>query len=732
MQKILKYTLWGGVFLVPFIPLIVANEMLFPFIVGKNFSFRIIVEILFGVWLLLAYWDTSYRPKISVVLITATVFTGIIALADFFGENPFKSIWSNYERMEGLVGLVHLYAYFLIIIAVLNTEKLWERFLNVSLGVSVIMGIYGLFQLGGVLEINQGGVRVDGTFGNASYLAVYTLFNIFIAAFMALKQKREMWMRGVYGAIILLNLVMLYFTATRGAILGLLVGVFVTTILIALFERKHPALKKIAIGIFAGIIILVGGFFIVKDTEFVKESQVLSRFASISLNETTTKSRFMVWNMAYQGFKEKPLLGWGQENFNFVFNKYYDPGMYGQEPWFDRTHNVFFDWLIVGGVFGLLAYLSLFISALYLLWIRVTSLSVVSKSILTGLFAGYFFQNLFVFDNLISYILFFSILGYIHSVSTRDTDFRVFFGKIMMRIKTLFGGGVMNIIVAPLIVIVVIFSLYFFNYKAIVTNYTLLDALKPQESGLSKNLELFEKALTYNSFGGQEVREQLSQVAFTISNVAEIPQDIKNSFILFTDKELQKQIELVPNDARHHLFYASFLDRNGRYDEAVAHYEKAIELSPNKQAIYFGLVGAYLNKGEMKKALELARYAFELEPKYNDARKVYAVIAIYNKDDALAEELLIPVFGTVTPDDDRLVSAYTATGQYDKVVVIWKERVEKNPDNPQFRLSLAAAYLGNGERGKAIKEVEKVMAVTPEFKEQGQYYINEIRAGRTP
>ena len=112
--------------------------------------------------------------------------------------------------------------------------------------------------------------------------------------------------------------------------------------------------------------------------------------------------------MAYQGFKERPALGWGQENFNYVFNKYYNPKMYDQEQWFDRTHNVFFDWLVAGGALGILSYLSIFFAVIYSLWKRNGSnLSIAEESILTGLLVGYFFQNLFVFDNVTSYILFF-------------------------------------------------------------------------------------------------------------------------------------------------------------------------------------------------------------------------------------------------------------------------------------------------------------------------------------
>jgi len=734
IQKILRYILLCGIFLVPFIPLIVASDMFFPFITGKNFTFRILIELLFGAWIVLAYWDSTYRVKKSLILIALTAFVGIIALADFFGENPFKSFWSNYERMEGLVGLIHLFAYFIVATSVLNTEKLWGRFFNMSLGVSVIIGIYGLFQLGGVLNINQGGVRVDGTFGNAAYLAVYSLFHIFIAAFMVMKQKVKTLQGSIYGGVILLNLVMLYFTATRGAVLGLLGGVLLTTLLIALFEKDRPILKKSAIGILIGVVLFIGSFIAVKDATFISESPVLSRFASISLEERTTKSRFMVWDMAWQGFKEKPILGWGQENFNFVFNKYYNPGMYAQEPWFDRAHNVFFDWLIAGGILGILAYLSLFAVAIYLLWFRVENLSITSKSILTGLFAGYFFQNLFVFDNLTSYVMFFSMLGYIHSKSIDNKTW----GFILVRIKqftnNIFGDKTMGMIIAPIVIIAIIFSVYFFNYKAIATNNALLEALKPhpQEEGPLTNLEYFKKAIAYNSFGTQEAIEQLPKVTFSIYTAEGFGDDIKNAFFNFANEELKIQTERVPNDTRGNLLYASFLDRFKMYDEAIMYFEKALELSPNKQAIYFGLVGSYLNKIDYEKALEFARIAFELEPEFTSARQIYALVAIYKGDDKLAEELLVPVFGTTLIEDDRFVNAYANRGQYNKVMAIWKSRTEKDPNNMQYRLSLAASYVEIGQRQKAIKEIEEVIALDPAFKDQGQYYINEIRAGRNP
>src|SRR5229473_325638 len=129
-----------GIFAIVFVPLVYApDSMYFPFITGKNFMFRIVVELMSAALLILAYRDASYRPRKSWMLIALCIFVVVLTIADIFGENFYHSFWSNYERMEGLIGHLHLLAYFVILSVMLTTEKLWERFFQASLGVSVIV-----------------------------------------------------------------------------------------------------------------------------------------------------------------------------------------------------------------------------------------------------------------------------------------------------------------------------------------------------------------------------------------------------------------------------------------------------------------------------------------------------------------------------------------------------------------------------------------------------------------
>ncbi|MEK7170638.1 MAG: O-antigen ligase family protein, partial [Patescibacteria group bacterium] len=476
MHTLDKALLWVariGVFFVPFVPLIIASSLFFPFITGKGFAFRIIVEVVFACYLLLALRRPEFRPKRSLILYGVLAFITAVFLADAFAVNPFKAFWSNFERMEGFVTMIHLVAYFVVAAAVLNTEKWWHRFFATSVGVSAFLSIYGILQLAGKIVINQGGVRLDGTFGNAAYFAGYMLFHIFLSLFLILRHRIPPMYKWMYGAAIALQIFTLIFTATRGAALGLVGGLSLAFLLVALFERNNRRLRMGAAGAFLALVLVVVGLSAARDVSFVKNSSALTRFASVSVSDAGP--RLMVWGMAWRGFKENPVFGWGQEGFNYVFNKYYNPDMWTQEQWFDRTHNIFFDWLISAGLLGLLSYLSLFTFLLWYIWKGKPAdgepaFSFTEKSVLSGLLAGYMVHNFFVFDNLISYILFFSLLAYVH---TR-------FGKpfpLLERKNTSLQSDRTTSISGAVLLVLLCLSIYYVNLRPLGVAGDLIQAL---------------------------------------------------------------------------------------------------------------------------------------------------------------------------------------------------------------------------------------------------------------
>ena len=362
MKDILKGAVFFGLFLIPLLTLYVANGMFFPYITGKNFVFRIIVEIVTAAWILLALYDVDYRPRFSWILATFGAFMAVMLVANLRAEHFVTAFWSNFERMDGYITLIHVFLYFIVLGSTLRTQKAWTYFFHTSVVVA------GFVALNGLSQLSAANVRVDSTLGNAAYMAVYMLFHIFILLYLSLQTKVTPY-RVVYGLLGLLFVYVLLQTGTRGTALGLMAGMLTTVVYIALFATRFKQVQKYAFGSLIALLVLLAGFVAARDSAFIQNNGALARIANISVSHDLV-TRGQIWGEAIKGVEERPLLGWGQGNFNYVFNKYYDPRLYGQEQWFDRTHNIIFDWLIAGGILGLLSYLSIFAALAYYLVVR--------------------------------------------------------------------------------------------------------------------------------------------------------------------------------------------------------------------------------------------------------------------------------------------------------------------------------------------------------------------------
>ncbi len=731
----LRNILIALIFAIPFIPFIVSSSMFFPFITGKNFTFRILTEILFAGWLILLFNHPEYRPRFNKLTIAVLSLLGILTLATVFGENPYKSFWSNFERMEGLVTHIHLAAYFLVASSLLSTTKLWRRFFQTSLIASVGMVFYALVQISGGAVINQGGVRVDATLGNATYLAVYVLFHIFFAIYFLIT-TRDQWLKWAYGLIGLANLFVLYKTATRGTILGLIGGIILFGLIMAWKGRGR--VRQTAIGLILGVVVLVAGFVSVRDSAWVQSSPVLSRFAAISATETTTESRFLIWQMSWQGYKERPLLGWGPENYPKVFEKYYHPKMWRQEPWFDRSHNVFFDWLINAGVLGLAAYLSLFGLALWYLWRAEEKLEI--KALITALLAAYFFHNIFVFDNLISYVLFYSVLAWlVVAYGAKD--------QAVGASKTNHPGhrsedSASQYIFASMVVIMTFGVMYFVNIKPIQASQTLIKGIVPNNNPAVSFSE-FQKALALNTFGNNEIREQLLIHAINWSSRPDVTPESRQEWLTFTGRQMEQAIKSGrQDDARSNLVFSGFLVRlgaadNAFYSQALEYLARAREMSPLKQSIIMqqsAIHAARNHAGDKEKAFDFAKEAFDLDQDYPEARKNYIVMAANVGKDDLVKELISGAKEGEVMTDERLVNIYFERRRFDKLLETWQQLAASAPDKLEYQTSLAAAYVKVGKRAEAIKVLKGVIANNPdqELNKQINYLIKEIEAGRDP
>lgn len=136
-----------GIYAVLLTPLAVSPSTVYPFVVGKIIAFRVVVEVLFFLWIIVSLADPARRPRGSWLSFSVLAYLVSLLLATIFSLNPSRSFWSNAERMEGLVTLLHYIAFFFIIAATFRNEPhTWRRFFRFSILVSLTVSFAALVE----------------------------------------------------------------------------------------------------------------------------------------------------------------------------------------------------------------------------------------------------------------------------------------------------------------------------------------------------------------------------------------------------------------------------------------------------------------------------------------------------------------------------------------------------------------------------------------------------------
>ncbi len=723
MKQAARWIAIIALFIIPFLPLYVPSELFFPFITGKNFAFRILVEIALASYVLLALLDKRYRPRFSWILVA---FGGLVAwmvVANLFGVNPHKAFWSNFERMDGWVTLVHIFALFIVAGTLLTVEKLWRRWWLFFVSVATAVCAYGLVQLGGGAEIHQGSLRLTASLGNAIYLAVYLMFAIFAAGWLAIRSKG--WARHALLAFIPLAGLVLFYTGSRGPLLGLVAGVMFAAVLWLFLSRKewkggNTALGlKLAAGALVAIMVLTGTLFLVRGSAVVQNNPFLSRAASVfSLNQEL-RVRSTIWGMALEGVKEDPLTGWGQEGFNQVFNKYYKPSLYEQETWFDRAHNMYIDWLVAGGIPAFVLFVALLLLAMFSI-LRASDMTRAERVLLISALVAYAVQALVVFDNLFSYVPLVMLIAMAHAAS----------GKQITRLENLPEvRSQTGVAVAGLALIVcTIVIIWTVNVPSMRAAHHLIYAISPNQEGVEQNLGFFKKAVADGSFATQEIREQLVMFAAKIAAEEEIPAPLRKEIAMFALEEMEKEVAASPNDARLRIQYAAAFDTAGFTEESLAQIERGITLSPQKQVLHLNRAYRLYDLGRREDAVAAYQYAYELDPSFQRVAIATAAGIILSGDLAAGKAILMEALGTTTPHSESLFYAYYMTKQWNDLIAVAQAAVLALPEEPAPRLQLAQAYAAAGRFNEARAEILATIKAHPEVRASAEELLARMFA----
>lgn len=726
-------------FLLTFLPvffLIVFNFLLFPYVTSKVFSFRIIVEIAFLLYFCLVLIDKNYYPKKSILLFLILGYFGVQVVSSLFGGNFYHSFWGNYERMDGIVTHMHYFLYFVMLVSVFKDKKDWGKLLAVSFWVGLILFLIGLLQRMGLQIFTQVfDVRIRGTFGNAAYFASYLMFPVFLGLYLFVSNKNnKKWFFLLY---FILGSLVLFLTETRGAIIGWAVGMVAFGILwLGLNDKKNY--RKFVFVPIVLFLLLGSSIYLFKDSKIVSEIGFLKRLSTISVTEGTSQSRLLMWQIAFKGFKEKPILGWGWGNFEVIFNKYYNPHLFNQEAWFDHAHNNLLDILTNLGVVGLLTYLSIIFTACFYLvkaWVK-KIIDYKTLAVILGLFVAYLVQNLFIFDMVGAYLNLYIILALAYFLYSSGMG-----NSVIQKTK-----NKLSVYFYPAVILTAIVC-YVINIKPVEASYYSTEALK--YSALIQAQDVYlnntKKALALNTFGSSEIRFQL--ILDHLKNLLDkdLTDDNKKQVSELSDlaiSEFTKAISEDPTNLRNDIALAYVYLMNGKiYPEKGAEYfTKSLDLlkvgeklSPDKQSIMFLQAENYVGLNKVDEALKVLRKAIDLDNSFEDPHINFLKIATFGKLNAEVLSELKEVdklnLKLIPAELENLINIAAANKDYELVIEFYKRIIAMDDTNPKYHAGLAAVYAAIGENTLATNEAEKAMNLDPGFVEEGKTFIQMLKSG---
>ncbi len=390
----------------------------------KAIWFFFFIEIMTFLWVPLAIQYPQFRPKFrSPLFFVVSAFTVLLSISTIFSLDPIRSFWSVSGRMSGLFFYLHLWALFTVLSSLRLKWQQWQTIFYSSVVFSTIVCSIGVFfEL--FTYIDNEKLRLLSTTGNPLLLASLCTFHLFVILLLLLRE-RSFRLRVALVFSLLLHGITLILTGSRSTILAISISFFVVAICLVYTKSRSHRMKKRLMLLLVSLVLLACSFLF-----FVRASpgaQWAENHLPFSVHRILTEDfgadRIELWSIAFSGFMQRPLLGWGLDGFVVVFDSLFSPSEYPSlvgGVWFSRAHSQPFDILVAGGVFVFFAYLSIWVTAMYLASKRFISLKDLESLILLGALIAMFTYSLFMFDHSGFALSTFMLLAFVSRPETKE------------------------------------------------------------------------------------------------------------------------------------------------------------------------------------------------------------------------------------------------------------------------------------------------------------------------
>ncbi|GAC1490715.1 MAG: hypothetical protein NVS1B5_15560 [Gemmatimonadaceae bacterium] len=631
------------------VPVIVASGFFFPYVVPRNIFFRVIVEVGAATLVLaLSFGRKTLDLRSEPIFWSLVAFLGASLLSALVSPARAHSFFGDFERMGGVWAWLHLVLFFLLLRTLRDED--WGWVLKAALAVGVFVSFDAIARHSWLGLSPQSGAIVvaasSSTLGNSGLLAAYLLMNVALAGYLAATRVR---FRLVYFAGGGVSLLALIYAENRSALIGLVSGAIVGAIIFATAStgsKKKWIVPSVA-ALLAAVVIGISAGVRAYPTSAVTSHvpTVLQRLA-LTNPAGSDAARTMQWRAAIEGFKDRPLLGYGPENYNLVWSAHFNPAIYRSETdIFDRTHNQFLETFATTGLLGAAAFIGIWVAIGVTLVraYRAGRLSAPAVGILSGLQVAYATYLLFWFFDLNSTMLWILIAALVGSRGT--------VGSVVLEAT---GHDAEVAIARPTLalasIVVLALALYGEGYTPLRANRALVKIDSPGGSVA----ETFSQFDVLSASGVRQtshvpivmaqyigsLRPRLEEIGADPVERRMLDRAFAQSFTAFA-REIHRDTlndRLYTQEGSLLVEAAEFYGSPSYEHQAIEAFHKAIELSPHRIEPRLALASLYSGNRDYERALVVLSDAVKSDPLLGEPRYrlAEAYIGAGHGDSALA------------------------------------------------------------------------------------------------
>ena len=229
-------------------------------------------------------------------------------------------------------------------------------------------------------------------------------------------------------------------------------------------------------------------------------------------------------------------------------------------------------------------------------------------------------------------------------------------------------------------------------------NYYYVEAVKQKLMGnLGDALKYFEQCVLRNP-GSDASYYQMGQIV------------LSNGDLLNGKKYILRASELQPENLWYNMLLAGIYNQQNKIDSAIIFYEKAAKTYPEKEDLQISLARLYTQNKDYDKARDLLN---RFDEKYGVNEKTTLTLIESLMAEGKDNEALIKVqqLLALNPDDiifnGYLAEIYRNKGETQKAKDVYKQLIERNPDNPGIQISLCDFLLSE----KSYEELFDLMNI---------------------